>query len=88
LPCCLHPVPGKKGLIKLLKRCRSNIHPLFIKRKYEGYDDEYWVRFWKPEWHKIIYGNDDSYIKKILDAGFDGAYLDNVEAYYFLYFRD
>jgi len=43
------------------------------------------VQFWNPEWQKIIYGNDDSYMKKILDAGFDGAYLDNVEAYYFLY---
>jgi cysteinyl-tRNA synthetase, unknown class len=63
-------------------------HPLWIKRKYEGYDDEFWVKFWKPEWQEIIYGNDKSYIKKIIDAGFDGAYLDNVEAYYFLYFKD
>ena len=63
-------------------------HPLWIKKKYEGYDDEYWVKFWKEEWQDIIYGNDGSYIKKIIDAGFDGAYLDNVEAYYFLYYND
>jgi cysteinyl-tRNA synthetase len=44
------------------------------------------VKFWKDDWQEIIYGNEDSYIKKIIDAGFDGAYLDNVEAYYFLYF--
>lgn len=59
--------------------------PVWIKKKYDGYDDEFYVQFWNPEWQKIIYGNDDSYLKKILDAGFDGAYLDNVEAYYFLY---
>ena len=59
--------------------------PSWIKKKYEGYDDEFYVEFWNPEWQKIIYGNNDSYLKKILDAGFDGAYLDNVEAYYFLY---
>ena len=59
--------------------------PAWIKKKYEGYQDEFYVEFWNPEWQKIIYGNNNSYMKKILDAGFDGAYLDNVEAYYFLY---
>lgn len=63
-------------------------HPLWIKRKYEGYPDEFWVKFWKKQWQEIIYGNDDSYTKKLIDAGFDGAYLDNVEAYYFLYYKD
>ncbi len=63
-------------------------HPLWIKRKYEGYDDEFWVKFWDKDWETIIYGNDNSYTKKILNSGFDGAYLDNVEAYYFVYFRD
>jgi len=63
-------------------------HPLFLKRKYDGYPDEFWVKFWRPQWQEIIYGNDDSYMKKILDAGFDGAYLDNVEAFYFLYYKD
>ncbi|MCS6824764.1 MAG: endo alpha-1,4 polygalactosaminidase [Cytophagaceae bacterium] len=61
-------------------------HPLWIKKKYEGYDDEFWVKFWKKNWQQIIYGTDDSYMRKILSAGFDGAYLDNVEAYYFLYY--
>lgn len=55
-------------------------NPSWLKRKYEGYPDEFWVAFWDPEWQSIIYG----YIDKILDAGFDGMYLDNVEAYYFL----
>jgi len=62
--------------------------PLFLKRKYDGYKDEFWVKFWKQDWQDIIYGNDDSYMKKIINAGFDGAYLDNVEAYYFLYYKD
>lgn len=59
--------------------------PAWLKKKYEGYKDEYYVEFWNPEWQKIILGNDESYMKKVIDAGFDGAYLDNVEAYYFLY---
>lgn len=63
-------------------------HPLWLKRKYDGYDDEFWVKFWKKDWQDIIYGSDNSYMKKIINAGFDGAYLDNVEAYYFLYYKE
>ena len=39
------------------------------------------VKYWDPEWQSIIYGNDDSYVKKIIDAGFDGAYLDIIDAF-------
>jgi cysteinyl-tRNA synthetase len=63
-------------------------HPSWLKRKYEGYKDEFWVKFWETEWQDIIYGNENSYTKKIIEAGFDGAYLDNIEAYYFLFYRN
>jgi cysteinyl-tRNA synthetase, unknown class len=63
-------------------------NPDWIKKKYEGYDDEFIVEFWVKQWQDIIFGNDDSYMKKILDTEFDGAYLDNVEAYYFLYHKN
>lgn len=47
---------------------------------------DYKVKYWDKEWQKIIYGNDDSYLKKILDANFDGAYLDIIDGYeYFEY---
>ena len=59
--------------------------PIWLKKKYVGYEDEFYVQFWHEEWRNIIYGNPESYVKKILDAGFDGAFLDNIEAYYFLY---
>lgn len=41
-------------------------NPKWIKNKYQGYDDEFWVEFWDKEWQDIIYGNDNSYIKKLL----------------------
>jgi cysteinyl-tRNA synthetase len=41
----------------------------------------YKVRYWYPEWQAIISGNDNSYLKKIIDAGFDGVYLDIVDAF-------
>jgi cysteinyl-tRNA synthetase len=58
--------------------------PDWLAKPYEGYEDEIWVNYWDGAWQDIIYGNDGSYMKKIVDAGFDGAYLDNTEAYYFL----
>lgn len=61
-------------------------HPEWLKKKYDNYDDEIWVKYWKKEWQDIIYSGNDSYTQRILDAGFNGTYLDNVEAYYFLYF--
>ena len=42
---------------------------------------DYWVRFWDPEWQAIIYGSPESYLDRILELGFDGVYLDRVDAY-------
>lgn len=58
--------------------------PKFLKKTYQGYDNEFYVQYWDKQWRDIIYGNEDSYMQKILDAGFDGAYLDNMEAYIYL----
>ncbi|OGR59061.1 MAG: hypothetical protein A2X36_16825 [Elusimicrobia bacterium GWA2_69_24] len=41
------------------------------------------VRFWEGEWQRLIYGGPDSYLDRILDAGFDGVVLDGVDAYKF-----
>ncbi|MBD3581149.1 endo alpha-1,4 polygalactosaminidase [Flavobacterium selenitireducens] len=59
--------------------------PSWLRKKYEGYDEEFYVAFWDPEWKGIVYSGPDSYIRKIIHAGFDGAYLDNTEAYHYLF---
>lgn len=41
----------------------------------------YKVRYWDPEWQAIIYGSPNSYLDKIIDTGFDGVYLDIIDAY-------
>lgn len=46
-----------------------------------AWSGNYKVRYWNPEWQAIIYNNDQSYIKKILDTGFDGVYLDIIDAF-------
>jgi cysteinyl-tRNA synthetase, unknown class len=41
----------------------------------------YPVEFWNNDWQKLIYGHSDSYIDRVLDAGFDGIYLDRADVY-------
>ncbi|WP_444938902.1 endo alpha-1,4 polygalactosaminidase [Microbulbifer sp. JMSA002] len=41
----------------------------------------YYVEYWKAGWQDIIYGNNSSYIFRIVDAGFDGAYMDGIDVF-------
>jgi cysteinyl-tRNA synthetase len=41
------------------------------------WEQNYWVRYWDPGWQQIIY----RYIDAIIAGGFDGIYLDRVDAY-------
>ncbi len=50
------------------------------------FPDNLKVRFWDPGWQQIIYGtpgSSGSYLDRIIAQGFDGAYLDIVDAYEF-----
>lgn len=40
------------------------------------WDGNYNVRYWLKGWKDLIYGNSTSYTQQLLNAGFDGAYLD------------
>jgi cysteinyl-tRNA synthetase len=41
----------------------------------------YPVEYWQPEWKRILYGSPEAYLDKIIDAGYDGVYLDIIDAY-------
>jgi cysteinyl-tRNA synthetase len=55
--------------------------PTWLKKQNPDWPGCYLVQYWHPDWQAIIYGNDSSYLKKILDAGFDGVYLDLIDSY-------
>jgi cysteinyl-tRNA synthetase len=55
--------------------------PVWLDRENPDWEGNYKVWYWEPEWQAIIFGNDDSYLKKILNAGFDGVYLDIIDAF-------
>lgn len=60
--------------------------PSWLGKENPDWEGNYKVRYWDSRWKSIIFGNDESYLKKILDAGFDGVYLDIIDA--FEYFED
>ncbi|MCB0495951.1 MAG: endo alpha-1,4 polygalactosaminidase [Cyclobacteriaceae bacterium] len=56
-------------------------NPSFIKAVNPDWAGNYKVAYWEPEWQAIIYGSSDAYLDKLLASGFDGAYLDIIDAY-------
>jgi len=44
---------------------------------------DHWVRYWDPGWQEIIYGSPEAYLDQVLRLGFDGVYLDRVDAYWY-----
>jgi cysteinyl-tRNA synthetase, unknown class len=57
--------------------------PTWMDKENPDWPGNFKVKYWEPEWQQIISGNNNSYIKKIADAGFDGAYLDIIDAFEF-----
>ena len=47
----------------------------------DGWEDNYPVAFWDARWKRIMMEAPDSMLNKILDDGYDGIYLDWVEAF-------
>ena len=58
-------------------------NPSWLDRENPRWKGNYKVRYWNREWQDIIFGNRDSYLSRIIDAGFDGVYLDIIDAFEF-----
>ncbi|MFH0980298.1 MAG: endo alpha-1,4 polygalactosaminidase [Planctomycetota bacterium] len=64
--------------------------PSFLAPPNPNFPDNFKVRYWDPIWQEIILSNpggnpyihdEPSYLDRIVDAGFDGVYLDIIDAY-------
>lgn len=60
--------------------------PGWVYKSDKDWKGDFIVKYWEPEWQKIVFGSPDSLIDRIMDAGFDGVSIDRVDAYY--YFGD
>ena len=57
-------------------------NPSWLDEENPDWPENYKVFFWQPAWQNIIF----DYLEKIQSAGFDGVYLDLIDAYeYYLY---
>ncbi len=55
--------------------------PVWLYKENPDWEGNYKVLYWKDEWKQIIYGSQNAYLDKIISAGYDGVYLDIVDAY-------
>ncbi len=59
--------------------------PSFLAPSNPDFPDNFKVRFWESAWQAIIFGTtsgaDKSYLDRIIDQGFDGVYLDIIDAF-------
>jgi cysteinyl-tRNA synthetase len=55
--------------------------PSWLDRETPEWPGNYKVRYWDPAWQEIICGSGDSYLNRILSTGFDGVYLDIIDAF-------
>ena len=61
----------------------KNNPPSWLDQENPDWDGNYKVKYWDKEWQSVILGQ---YLPKILDAGFDGVYLDIIDG--FEYYED
>lgn len=57
--------------------------PAWLEAENPDWPGNYKVRFWMADWQRLIFGRPDSYLDRIVAAGFDGVYLDIVDAYWY-----
>ncbi|MBL9113855.1 MAG: endo alpha-1,4 polygalactosaminidase [Verrucomicrobiaceae bacterium] len=55
--------------------------PAWLDAENPDWPGNFKVRFWEPGWQKIIFGTASSSLDRILAAGFDGVYLDVLDAF-------
>lgn len=61
----------------------NNNQPDWMDKENPNWKGNFKVKYWDADWQAVIYGNDNSYLKQVLDAGFGGVYLDIIDAYEF-----
>lgn len=55
--------------------------PVWLGEENPDWEGNYKVWYWEKEWQNIIISDPDSYLQRILNAGFDGVYLDIIDAF-------
>ena len=55
--------------------------PEWLEPENPDWPGNYLVQYWHPEWRALLFGSPNAYLDRILDAGFDGVYLDGADKF-------
>lgn len=55
--------------------------PAWLGAENPDWPGNYAVQYWDPQWQRLIMGTPDAYLDRIVAAGFDGLYLDRIDAF-------
>ena len=55
--------------------------PPWLDRENPDWPGNFKVRYWRKDWQEILMGRKVAVLDRILDAGFDGVYLDIIDAF-------
>jgi len=56
--------------------------PSWLGDENESWSGNFAVKYWEQGWQDLIFGAPNSYLDRVIAAGFDGIYLDRVDAHY------
>ena len=65
---------------------KKKTQPAWMDDENPAWEGNFKVRYWDPAWQAVILGSATAYLDKIIAAGFDGVYLDIIDA--FEYWQD
>jgi cysteinyl-tRNA synthetase len=65
-----------------LERQPSAKAPSWLEEENDRWSGNFGVKYWEPGWQDILFAAAGSYLERIVGAGFDGVYLDRVDAIY------
>ena len=57
--------------------------PAWLEEANENWEGNYKVEYWHTEWKAILFQGKDSYLNKLLACGYDGAFLDVIDSFYY-----
>lgn len=69
---------GRAGKPRLVPTAAA---PAWLGPENADWRGNYSVRYWHPDWKALIYGSREAAIDRLIEAGFDGVYLDRADVY-------
>lgn len=62
-------------------RSWQGLPPGWLGKENPDWPGNYAVHYWDPAWQSVIFGGPQAYLDSIIAAGFDGVYLDRIDAF-------